>query len=87
MRLFRRFLLAVSLFVLPLGAWGAPININSADAAAIAANLNGIGLKKAEAIVAYRQANGPFKSVDDLRKVKGVGQKTIELNRQLILLK
>jgi|HigsolmetaAR201D_1030396.scaffolds.fasta_scaffold03938_1 competence protein ComEA helix-hairpin-helix repeat region len=85
--LLRRLLLAASLTLLPLGAWAGPVNINSADAATIAASLNGIGLKKAEEIVAYRKANGPFKSVDDLAKVKGVGKKTIEANRQLILLK
>lgn len=60
------------------------INLNTADAATIAAKLNGIGMAKAEAIVAYREAHGPFKSVDQLAEVKGVGLKTVEKNRALL---
>ena len=60
------------------------VDINSADAATLAAGLNGIGAAKAEAIVAYRTENGPFQSADDLEKVKGIGAKTVELNRDLI---
>ena len=63
-----------------------PVNINQADAQSIASGLNGIGLKKAEAIVLYREQNGPFKAADDLANVKGVGEKTIERNRTDILL-
>lgn len=63
-----------------------PVNINTADAATLADMLRGIGLRKAEAIVAYRSANGPFKSVDDLVNVKGIGSKTLEqLRPQLTL--
>ena len=57
------------------------VNINTADAATISAELNGIGLSKAEAIVEYRKKHGPFKSVDDLSLVKGIGEKTVEKNR------
>lgn len=53
-----------------------PIDINSSDATTLA-RLKGIGPKKAEAIVAYRQKNGPFKSVDDLTNVRGIGAKFI----------
>lgn len=63
-----------------------PVNINKADAKSIASALNGIGLKKAKAITLYREQNGPFKTVDDLAKVKGIGSKTIEKNRSDILL-
>ncbi len=63
-----------------------PVNINQADAKSIAAALNGIGDKKAEAIVMYREQNGPFKAADDLAKIKGIGTKTIEKNRSDILL-
>ena len=59
----------------------APVNVNTADAAAIAANIKGVGLKKAKAIVKYRQTHGDFSSVDDLTKVRGIGAKTIEKNR------
>jgi competence protein ComEA len=69
-----------------LPAWaGQPVNINTADASAIAAALKGIGQSKAEAIVAYRKEHGPFKSADDLTQVKGIGKKTVENNRELIL--
>ena len=60
------------------------VNVNTADAATIAAKLNGIGLAKAEAIVAYREAHGPFKSIDQLAEVKGVGLKTVEKNRTML---
>lgn len=60
------------------------VDINTADAATLAAALNGIGPAKADAIVAYRTEHGPFKSVDDLANVKGVGVKTVEANRAVI---
>lgn len=60
------------------------VNVNTADAATIAAALNGVGEAKAEAIVAYRQEHGPFKSADQLAEVKGIGLKTVEKNRELI---
>ena len=63
-----------------------PVDINTADAPTLAASLRGVGESKAEAIVAYREANGAFKSADDLVKVKGIGEKTVELNREFILL-
>ncbi|RCS31118.1 helix-hairpin-helix domain-containing protein [Rhodanobacter denitrificans] len=63
-----------------------PVNINQADAAAIAKSLDGIGPAKAEAIVAWREAHGPFKKADDLKHVKGIGKATIERNRAAILL-
>jgi competence protein ComEA len=62
------------------------VNVNTASADALSELLNGIGPKKADAIVAYREANGPFKVVDDLLKVKGIGQATLEKNRDRISL-
>jgi competence protein ComEA len=58
-----------------------PVNINTADAAALAKALNGIGPAKARAIVTYRDKNGPFKTVDQLAMVEGITQKLIEKNR------
>jgi competence protein ComEA len=63
-----------------------PVNINQADAATIAKSLDGIGPSRAEAIVAWREAHGPFKKADDLHHVKGIGKATIERNRSAILL-
>jgi competence protein ComEA len=61
------------------------VNINTADAETIERTLVNIGMSKAEAIVAYRKANGAFKSADELAKVKGVGLKTVERNRDRIV--
>ncbi len=62
-----------------------PVNVNTADAETISAELQGVGISKAIAIVEYRQANGPFKSIDDLVQVKGIGARTVEINRKNIL--
>ncbi|MFT8362071.1 MAG: helix-hairpin-helix domain-containing protein [Sporolactobacillus sp.] len=59
------------------GEAAAPININEADAAGLQ-NLPGIGPAKAQAIIQYRTAHGPFKTVDDLNNVSGIGDKTLE---------
>ena len=58
-----------------------PVNVNTADATALAKALNGIGPAKAKAIVSYREKNGPFKSVDQLAMVEGITQKLIDKNR------
>lgn len=62
------------------------VNINTADVAALDRVLVNVGPSKAEAIVAYRKANGPFRSIDQLALVKGIGLKTIEKNRERIVL-
>ena len=62
------------------------IDINSADAAAIAAALDGVGLVKAQEIVAYREMFGAFESIDELTEVKGIGPGTLERNRDRIAL-
>lgn len=66
---------------IPVFAWAGPVDINKADAKTIAKELNGIGLSRAQAIVEYREKNGAFKSIDELRKVKGIGARTLEQNR------
>ena len=60
------------------------VDINTADASTLAAALKGVGPDKARAIVAYRDLHGPFKSVEELSQVKGIGEKTIDANRQVI---
>lgn len=69
----------------PLWAFAGPVDINTADAETISTELNGVGMAKAEAIVEYRKKYGPFKSADDLSLVKGIGDRTVELNRANIL--
>ena len=76
-----RLLLLSFLATAAAGAWCTPVNINTADAATIAASLNGIGTVKAQAIVDYRQKHGAFRSVDELAQVKGISQKLINRNR------
>ena len=73
--------LPLGLCLLPLWAFAGPVNVNTADAKTISEQLQGIGLAKAEAIVEYREKHGPFKSADDLSLVKGIGERTVELNR------
>ena len=67
-------------------AWAAsPVNVNTATAEEISENLKGIGLSKAQSIVDYREKNGSFLHADELVKVKGIGLKTIDQNRDLII--
>jgi competence protein ComEA len=73
--------LVALLFLAPLVASAEPVNINTADATALAKALNGVGPAKAKAIVNYRDKNGPFKTVDQLAMVEGISQKLIDKNR------
>lgn len=57
------------------------LNLNTADAASLQRELVGIGPVKAQAIVEYREAHGPFASVDELLEVKGIGAATLDKNR------
>ena len=56
------------------------VNINKDDAATIAARLDGVGLKRAQAIVQHREAFGPFGEVGELAEVKGIGAHTVAAN-------
>lgn len=62
------------------------LDINSADASAIAAALDGVGLVKAREIVAYREMFGKFRSIDELAEVQGIGPVTVEKNRHRIII-
>lgn len=61
------------------------VNINSADVETLA-QLDGIGPKKAQAIVEWREQHGDFASVNQLVEVKGIGEATIEANRERVAL-
>jgi competence protein ComEA len=70
---------------LATSALAAQVNINTADAATLSRELKGIGAKRAQAIVEYRQKYGAFKSADELALIKGIGPAAIARNRDLIL--
>lgn len=58
----------------------AKVNLNEADAPTLQRELAGIGEAKAKAIVAYREANGAFSSVEELLEVKGIGKAILDRN-------
>lgn len=60
---------------------GARVNINTATAEELAQAMNGVGLKKAQAIVSYREEYGPFKTISDLEQVPGMGSSLVERNQ------
>jgi len=81
MKILRNMLVACLLSI-PLSAHAEPlVDINTADSETLVDGLVGVGPQKAMAIIRYRQDNGPFKVVDDLALVDGIGAKTVELNR------
>ncbi len=81
MNFIKNLVLGLSLSLASLAAFAAQVNLNTATTAQLE-TLNGIGAAKAEAIVAYRSAHGGFKSIDELADVKGIGDKTVEKNRE-----
>ncbi|QFU75337.1 competence protein ComEA [Halioglobus maricola] len=62
------------------------VNINTADATALAGGLSGVGASRAEDIVRYREEFGPFTTLEQLTEVKGIGQATVDRNRSVITL-
>ena len=62
----------------------AAVNVNTATAVELAAALKGVGLAKAEAIVAFRDLNGPFLQLEEMTQVKGIGSATVEKNEAVI---
>ena len=62
------------------------VNINTADAATLDRVLVNVGPSKAEAIVAYRKQHGAFRSAEQLAQVDGIGLKTVEKNRDMIVI-
>ncbi|MNZ25309.1 ComE operon protein 1 [compost metagenome] len=62
----------------------AKVDLNKADAVTLQRDLQGIGEAKAKAIVAHRESNGPFTSVDELLEVKGIGKAILDKNRDKV---
>lgn len=78
-------MLIVILMLFSFVAFAEPVDINRADATAIAKALKNVGPKKAEAIVQYRKDHGDFKTLKDLENVKGIGEKTALANEKEII--
>jgi len=72
-------------FLLFVGLLFAGVDVNNAGEKELV-KLSGVGAKKAKDIISYRDTNGCFKSIDDLVKVKGIGAKTVEKNRENLTL-
>jgi len=62
-------------------SWAGSVNINTADASTLAQSIKGVGDKRAQAIVDYREQNGAFKTIDGLSNVKGIGAAIVDKNR------
>ncbi len=84
MKFLTHVLLAVVLGFFSVVSFAQMININTATAEEMDKGLKGIGPVKAAEIVKYREANGPFKSVEDLEKVTGIKGKTLEAIKPMI---
>ena len=78
--------LALSLALAGSALAAEKVNINTADAATLDRVLVNVGPAKAQAIVAYRKQNGAFRSAEQLAQVQGIGLKTVEKNRDSIML-
>jgi competence protein ComEA len=80
-----RSLLVAALALVPFSLFAAtPLDINTATAAELAAVMSGVGAKKAEAIIAYRDVNGRFESIEQLSEVKGIGDALLSRNKDLL---
>jgi competence protein ComEA len=82
----RTILVALLAFAVP--AFSADkLNVNTATVQQIAKTMKGVGKHKAESIVTYRHEHGRFINLEQLKKVKGIGNKTVEANRDLLTVK
>lgn len=86
MRSIKMILAAVAMGLSHASFAGVNVDINTAGADEMAKSLKGVGLSKAQAIVDYRTQHGPFKTVDELAQVKGIGVKLVDANRNVIQL-
>lgn len=73
-----------ALLLIPALLFAETVNINTADKETLMTAVKGVGEKRAEAIITYREQNGPFKSIDELTEVKGISASILENNRENI---
>ncbi|MEQ8426581.1 MAG: ComEA family DNA-binding protein [Gammaproteobacteria bacterium] len=84
MKILKRLVCTFFLFI-PLTLLAADtVNINTADKETLMTVITGVGEKKADAIIEYREKNGPFKSIDELMNIKGIGQGTLDKHRNML---
>ncbi|NOY67797.1 MAG: helix-hairpin-helix domain-containing protein [Gammaproteobacteria bacterium] len=86
MKLVKSLIVIACLAFTSLNIYAKEVDINSATAEMMAKHLKGVGINKAKAIVMYRKKNGLFTKADDLKNVKGIGDKTLAENRENIIL-
>ncbi len=79
-------ILGLSLLFATPSLYAEVVNINKADSETLQSHLQGIGPVKSQAIVDYRKKHGPYKSLDDLLKVEGIGSKLLEKNKNSLSL-
>ncbi|MCH8845995.1 MAG: helix-hairpin-helix domain-containing protein [Proteobacteria bacterium] len=79
MEIFKKILLVACLLI-PTLLLAEVVNINTADKESLMSAITGVGEKRAEAIIAYREQNGPFKSIEELVEVRGVSASIVEAN-------
>ena len=79
MDIFKKILLTICLLI-PTLLFAETVNINTADKEVLMTSIKGVGETRADAIIAYREQNGAFKSVDELAEVRGVGPSIVEKN-------
>ena len=79
MEIIKKTLLAVCLLI-PTVLFAETVNINTADKESLMMSIKGVGETRAEAIIAYREQNGAFKSVEELTEVRGIGASIVEKN-------
>ena len=79
MEIFKKILLVACLLI-PTLLLAEVVNINTADKDALMSAIKGVGEKRAEAIITYREQNGSFKSIEELAEVSGIGPSIVEAN-------
>ena len=75
--MFRKILIGVFVVTVSISTAFAAVNINTANQAELA-SLPGVGPAQAKAIIDYRMSHGPFKTIDDIKNVKGFGAKKFD---------